>query len=246
MQDSREVLILTDDRGEVTIPKYEIKELREIQPGDLTQTGEFIPEQVFATRYFITTNGLPIKKGESYVLWNLWGPDFQFGVGENVSVGVLTSWVGIPIIGSVKYSFQVGENAFMGVGSLLGTGSWAAPEFGLALPYGSLTLGSRRDNINFSGGYGLVWGSGNQGGQVLLSVAGIKRMTKKASFVLDSFILPNVGGGDLDAGTIALILPGIRLQWKEKNAFQFGFGGLVADGELIPAPIPAVQWFMGF
>lgn len=236
-QDAREILIETQDRGQILIPKYQIKEMKELKPGELSPSGEYIPAQIFATRYFITTNGLPIEKGESYILWNLYGPDFQFGVGKNLSVGILTTWFGVPIIGSVKYSLQLGENTSLGIGTLLGTGSWAAPEFGLALPYTALTFGNRRSNLTFSAGYGAVWSEGESEGRALLSVAGMTKVTKNMSLVFDSFIVP---------GTVALLIPGFRFQSKDDKAFQFGFAGIVVDGELLPAPIPFIQWFKKF
>lgn len=236
-QDAREILIETQDRGQILIPKYQIKEMKELKPGELSPSGEYIPAQIFATRYFITTNGLPIEKGESYILWNLYGPDFQFGVGKNLSVGILTTWFGVPIIGSVKYSLQLGENTSLGIGTLLGTGSWAAPEFGLALPYTALTFGNRRSNLTFSAGYGAVWSEGESEGRALLSVAGMTKVTKNMSLVFDSFIIP---------GTVALLIPGFRFQSKDDKAFQFGFAGIVVDSELLPALIPFIQWFKKF
>ena len=80
--DAREVLIDTKNIGQVSIPKHEIKELREITAGELSAKGEFQPNETFATRYFLTTNGLPIEKGDNYILWNWYGPDIQFGVGK--------------------------------------------------------------------------------------------------------------------------------------------------------------------
>ncbi len=234
-QNAREILIETQDLGQIVVPKYQIKEMKEIVPGDISSSGEYIPAQIFATRYFLTTNGLPIEKGESYILWNLWGPDFQFGAGENLSVGILTSWIGVPIVGSIKYSVELGENTSLAVGALLGTGSWAVPEFGLALPYAGLTFGSRRSNITFSAGYGLVWNGGDSRGEALLSVAGMTKVAKNMSFVFDSFIVP---------GTLVILIPGLRFQSKDDRAFQFGFGGGVIDGETFP--LPFVQWFKKF
>ena len=245
-QDAREVLIDTQDRGEIIIPKYQIKEMRELKPGELSQKGEYIPEEVFSTRYFITTNGLPAEKGESYILWSLWGPDIQFGVGKNTTVGVLTTWFGVPIIGSFKYAIELGDNSNLALGTLLGTGSWASPDFGIALPYAALTFGNRRSNLTFSGGYGAIWGDGESGGRALVSVAAMTKITKSTSLVFDSFIVPNAGGGNIDTGTVALLFPGLRIQTRDKSAFQFGFAGLIADGELLPFPIPAVQWFKKF
>lgn len=239
-QDAREILMDTEKMGQVIIPKHEIKEIREIKKDEISAGGEYIPAEVFSTRYFITSNGLPIEKGDSYILWNLFGPDFQFGIGKNFGVGVMTSWFAVPIIGSAKYSLELHENISLGLGVLVGTGSWSAPQFGLALPFGSLTFGDRRTNMTFSSGYGVIWTAENTGGQgrLLLSIAGMSKVGKKTSLVFDSFIFPssnNTGG--------ALLLPGIRLNTESKKAFQFGFGAMVLDGKLVRSPIPVVQWF---
>ena len=87
-QDEREVLMDTKDMGRFYIPKHLIKE---IKPIFQDEKDHYLTEELFATRYFITTNGLPIKKGENYIQWNLYGPDFQFGVADNFGVGGMTS-----------------------------------------------------------------------------------------------------------------------------------------------------------
>ncbi len=237
-QDAKEVLIDTKDRGQVSIPKYQISEIREVSKKELSATGNYIPEEVFATRYFITTNGLPIEKGDSYILWNLWGPDFEFGIGKNVGVGVMTSWFGVPIIGSIKYTINLAPKVNMALGGLLGTGSWVEPGFGLAVPYAALTFGDRKSNISFTGGYGAVFYEGNNNGRALFSVAGMTKVSKKVSLVFDSFIAPK-GNND---NSFSLIIPGIRLQTARNSTFQFGFAGLFnQDNQVIP--IPFIQFF---
>ena len=158
-RDAREILLKTKDLGEIYIPMHVIESIREILPD---APNPYIEDDIFATRYFITTNGLPIKKGENYILWNLYGPDFQFGVKENFGVGVMTSWGAVPIVFSAKYSKDLGENKSIAFGALAGTGSWAIPEFGLLLPYTTLTLGDRKNNISFSLGYGLLFYPGDE------------------------------------------------------------------------------------
>lgn len=210
-QDAREVLIKTEDLGEIYIPRHEIKEIREAIGDDLKKPGEFIPAEIFATRYFITTNGLPVEKGETYMLMSLLGPDFQFGVGENVGLGILTTWIGTPLIGSVKYSIPVTENFSTGLGLLVGTGSWTWPDFALALPYGVATWGDRTKNINFSFGYGGVTYNVEEyvyndlmgqdiyrtrrenEGNFLISFAAMAKIGSNISFVFDSFIVPRTG-----------------------------------------------------
>lgn len=126
-QDSREVLLLTNDNRQIYVPQYIIKEIIEVNLSDFNQKGEFIGEDNFATRYFITTNGLPIKKGEHYIQWNLFGPDFQFGLGKNFGVGIMTTWVGMPIVGTIKKSWQLRENVHIALGGLVSSGTWATP-----------------------------------------------------------------------------------------------------------------------
>ena len=253
-QDAREVLLLNQDGRQIYIPQYMIKEIILLEKKDFNGKGEYIADDAFATRYFLTTNGLPIKKGEHYVQWNLFGPDFEFGVGKNLGIGLMTSWIGMPIIATVKKSFRISEKSQFALGSLVGTGTWAAPEFGGLLPYGSLSFGDRKHNVAFSGGYGAVWTNGDSYGRAVAGVAAMFRISEKVSFVFDSFVLfPREGTlvtspygytyfkGRRDG--FALIIPGIRWHQDDRSAFQFGLTGVVAERELIPFPIPMVQWF---
>lgn len=202
-QDAREVMMETTTIGQVIIPKYEIKEIREVNPKDFSVSGQYIPNEVFSTRYFITTNGLPIEKGESYIQWNLYGPDVQFGVAKNFGVGVMTTWIACPIVASAKYSIKLSKNTSLGLGTLLGTGSWTAPEFALALPFAALTFGDRKANITFSAGYGAVSSKRYEydmytgqsrsrkhtENRMLLSTAFMFKVGPKVSFVFDTFIV---------------------------------------------------------
>ena len=226
--------------GEVIIPKHEIFSIKELSDTDLNESGDYKGKTIFATRYFITTNALPIEKGESYIQWNLYGSDFQFGIGKNFGFSIMSSWVGIPIIVTAKYTFNVAEGINMGVGTLLGTGSWALPDFELALPYFVVSIGDRSTNLNISGGYGALWIDGDFEGRTLFTVAGMTKISPKISFVFDSFICPDFSNKN---ESFALIIPGIRWQIENKNAFQFGFSGVYFEDEFLPAPIPMVQWY---
>jgi len=244
-QDSKEVIVVTKKLGEVSIPKYQIREIKKATDKDFSGDGTYVPEEIFATRYFLTTNGLGLKKSESYVVWNLYGPDIQFGVADNFSVGLMTSWFGMPIIGTAKYSFNVTENVNIAAGLLAGTGSWAIPDFGLMMPFGALTFGDRRHNLNFAAGYGTVWFDQDNASTGMFSIGGLSRISKKVSFVFDSFIIPERAGVE-NSGTLALLIPGFRIQNHMDRAFQFGFAGFLFEGEAIPLAIPMVQWFRRF
>jgi hypothetical protein len=125
----------------------------------------------------------------------------------------------------------------MAVGGLLGTGSWAEPSFGLAVPYVAFTFGDRKNNLSFSGGYGAVFYTGESNGRVLMSVAGMTKVAPKVSLGFESFIVPAIA----DLQSLAILIPGIRLQTDRNRTFQFGFGALYTDGNF--APIPFIQLF---
>lgn len=261
-QDEREIILETKENGKLAIPKYMIKSIKELKPEEVNEKGEYIPSEVFSTRYFITTNGLPIEKGESYIQWNLYGPDFQFGIGKNTGVGIMTSWIGMPVIGTFKYSISLGKKINFGLGTLLGTGSWALPDYGIALPFSALTLGDRRTNVTLSMGYGAVIAEGKTDGRFLLSGAALAKIGKKVSLVFDSFIMTDGGyktvndeNTDPNTGIVtsisrqekragfALLIPGVRWQLETNKAFQFGFAGLLVKNEFLPVPIPMIQWY---
>ena len=210
-QDARELLLQSEEVGLVYIPKHEIKEIIIIERGEDAYAGG-----LFATRYFLTTNGFNINRGDNYVQWNIFGPDFQFGVRDNFTVGIMTSWVGIPIIATTKYSRQITDGIYGGVGFLGGTGSWAFPRYGLALPFGFVSLGNRVNNVNFTGGYGALFTEQTESvpriinvptewstnqyeydnteknrteGRPLFSIAGMFKINTKFSFVFDSFFM---------------------------------------------------------
>lgn len=241
-ENSREILFLTKNNKQIYIPQHVIEKIELVKKSDFNEKGAFVGEDKFATRYFITTNGLPIKKGEHYVQWNLFGPDFQFGIGKDLGVGVMTSWIGVPIIGTIKKSWKLGEKSQFAIGGLVGTGSWADFSVGGALPFGTLSFGDRSKNIAVSGGYGALWGfgSGAVEGRAITSIAGMIKISKNLSMVFDSFILlPS--SRSITSNQFALIMPGIRWHQDEGKAIQFGFAGIANDDGLFP--VPMVQWY---
>lgn len=246
-QDEREVLLETKEIGRLYIPKHEIKSIRELTASDI-KAGSVIGNNMFATRYFLTTNGLRMKKGDSYALFTWWGPEIQYGVSDGLTLGVMSSWLAVPIVLTAKTTFNANENLHFGLGLLAGTLSWADWGSYGALPYGTVTFGNSRNNFNITGGYAIISGSGiedmygnSTGRQTsnapLLSVGCLFRITNKVSFVGDSFIY-------MKSGSFAIIVPGIRVSNRPNRAFQFGFAGISIDGKLTPVPLPMLSWFI--
>ena len=274
-EDERELSVKVSDGRMIIIPQYIVKEIKPIKPGELSEKGVFVGEDRFATRYFITTNGLPLKKGEHYIQWNLFGPDFQFAVSDRFGLGIMTTWLALPIIGTAKYSIPLKNDFQFALGTMVGTSSWITllgsdANAGGALPFGTLSYGTRRANLAVSGGYGVIWADGDSDGRALTSVAGTIKVSSRISLVFDSFIVikgktkrstttqwqsvydPNTGTYTDQLVTtttedrrpgLGLFIPGVRWHQAEGKAFQFGFTGISFDGELLPVPMPMVQWY---
>lgn len=243
--DEREILLNSTSIGKIFIPKHEIKAIKEINAADVNGKG-YIGEDDFATRHILTPNGHALGKGNNYAQLNLWGPDVEFGVGKKFTVGIMTSWLAIPLVGTAKYSFEITPKLHLGTGLLAGTLSWANPSgFGF-LPYGALTLGDRKNNVTFTGGYLTVGASGNSASQPLFSIGALARLSNKVTFVFDSFIVPPAGEDVLNIGTVAIFVPGLRFSGNPGKSFQFGFAGVSAGDQLIPFPFPVVSWLRAF
>jgi hypothetical protein len=248
--DAREVLVRTQDRGDVYIPKHEIKEIKELEKGQLDSSGNLILKHMFSTRYFLTTNALPMDKGDNYAQINLFGPEFHFGVGKTFNLGIMTSWIGAPIIGAAKQSFKLADGAHFAVGGLFGTGSYVFRNLRwFALPFGALTLGNSKSNFNISYGYGMVntikynysygrnYAFNQTDGSSLLSIAFMTQLNNKITFLFDSMILFD------DGDALGFLSPGLRFQIEENKAFQFGFLIAGSNGEFLRIPFPMVSWF---
>lgn len=63
--DGREILLLTEHIGKIYIRKENIVSIKPFEEKQVQKfNGEYITPGPFTTRYFFTTNSLPIKKGD--------------------------------------------------------------------------------------------------------------------------------------------------------------------------------------
>ncbi len=236
--DGREILVNTLKLGKLYIPKHEIKSISLVNKEEIL-AAKLPEDDFFSSRYFITTNGFNQKKGDHYLLMHIFGPEVQFAVTDNITVGGLTSWIGMPIVLSLKYSAKLTDNLHVGVGVLGGSLSWSNIAANGFLPYGSVTIGNLKHNITFSGGGIFVQDENNAHQSALFSVAGMVRLGEKVSFVVDSF------GFKETNSDVVVVMPGIRIG-SNKNAFQIGLTQVYVDDEFIPFPIPTLGWFKRF
>jgi hypothetical protein len=254
--DGRELLLETSDIGKIYIPKNEIKTISSEKTHEMNILGK--PEEYFAfnTRYAFTNNALPIKKGDHYASISWYGPEVHFAVSKGFSVGVMSTWLAVPVILALKYTFPTkNEKLHFSLGSLLGSSSYAN-NFSISLGYGYLKGGDMIDvaipGTYVSPNYPLyVTEESPLRASPIFSFAGIVKVSKKASLFFDSMISISEqektfsayeGGFDPQTGkespfitkvtrenlwTSAFILmPGMRFQTKETQSFQVSLAGI--------------------
>jgi hypothetical protein len=153
--DGREILLETEALGKIYIRKEEISRISNVEDEKHIINGVYNTEGPFTTRYTFTTNALPIKKGENYAMVNLYGPEVHFAVSDNLNIGVMSTWIGSPIVLAMKYSMKTSnKNINLSVGLLSGTSSFINSFRGFGgLAFGNITFGDRRRNITIAAGY---------------------------------------------------------------------------------------------
>ena len=200
--DGREILLLTYDLGKIYLSKQNIKSIKPYNSKIVGyEDGELYVNSPFTTRYYFTTNALPLKKGENYAMIHLYGPEIHFSLNKRLSLGIMTTWIASPFVFAAKYAIPT-KNAKVnfGLGTLFGTSGYLNTFRGYGgLHWGMLTLGNETKNITFSAGYSyLKVGRENYSNTVtkpeklgkapVLSIAGIAKIGKKASFIFDSMV----------------------------------------------------------
>ena len=155
---ARELLIETQTIGKIYIPKSEVKRITLIENQDEIKNGELREESPFSTRYAFTNNALPIKRNDHYAMVNLFGPEVHFAVNDRLNLGVMTTWIGSPLIAVGKYTIPTSNKKVnFSIASMLGTSGYLQSFRGFGgLHWGTVTFGDRKNNISISGGFGYV------------------------------------------------------------------------------------------
>lgn len=157
--DGREVLLISKEIGKIYLLKENIKSIEPFKEGDFKIVdGEYRSSGPFTTRYYFTTNALPIKKRENYAMINLFGPEVHFAVSDKFSAGIMTTWIASPMVVSLKYTVPTNNPKInFGLGTLMGTSGYLMQGRGYGgLHWGMLTFGDRLTNFTISGGFAYI------------------------------------------------------------------------------------------
>lgn len=309
--DGIEFGIIDEFLGLVILSKDQIASIEKINlnPADASNSGEpFVPKGAFTTRNIFTANAFNIEKGKHYAMFNLYGPEVHIAVNDRLNVGAIATWIGSPLGIETKYTLTNEDSKVkFAIGGIGGNGGYLTQfKYNTGLVWGTLTMGSRQNNISLSAGYGLfesqeMWAdSGSYAmpdynydnlteaewiatqhdistgtvtySSLVFSVAGALRVGRKTSLIFDSMFFPKVKANrqsNFDSDwmpddtyivhvtdveetgnrSLAVIMPGCRIQSTSTKAFQFSVAGIMAtdnDGDFTPIPIPMCSWFRGF
>ena len=100
----------------------------------------------------------------------LQGPEVHFAVNDNLSLGVMATWIASPIAIAAKYSFNAKPESktHFALGTIIGSSGYiaAAQAFG-GIHWATVTQGTRKSNVSFSAGYAYanLPGTGNDLGR---------------------------------------------------------------------------------
>lgn len=258
--DGREILLNSLSIGKIYLTKSEIKEITDIASKNDVKEGVYVGDDIFATRYFISTNGFTVKKKDTYVMLSLFGPEFQKAITDRFSLGIMTTWGFAPFAATGKYSMPIAKNTYWGAGFIAGSSTWIESfRFAGGLLFSSLTYGDRNYNISGSLGYGFLKDFSprtettyvfdpnsnitsqtthtyNRTGNALLaSLAGTARLGRKASFILENFYYNDSNN------KLFVMIPGFRFSNSPNRAFQFGVAGVFSKNASFP--LPMASWF---
>ncbi|MEJ6797442.1 MAG: hypothetical protein QNK75_00255 [Crocinitomicaceae bacterium] len=157
--DGREILFLSKDVGKIYLRKENVQSIVPYKSEDFQIVdGEYRSTGPFTTRYYFTTNALPIKKKENYGMINLYGPEVHFATSDRFSVGLMTTWIASPMMLAMKYSIPTkNPKVNYGLGTLFGTTGYLNQFRGYAgLHWGMVTIGDRSTNFTLSGGFSYI------------------------------------------------------------------------------------------
>ena len=238
------ILLLTlEKKDKIRIPKYDIESMEEIDQRRILNGDLLKGESIFATRYAVTTNGLPMKKGDAYFhSFYFLIYDVEYAVSEHISIGAMTTFLGTPFLFNVKYATELSSDLHLGAGIIAGPLSLFQPSSGsIIIPYTSLTFGNRRNNLSFTAGYPSFATGNNSGGQLLFSVGAMAGISKSSFFVFDSFIF---NAANVNA---FFLMPGIRVESpKNSSAWTFHIGAVGVNDKIAPLPIPVITYAHAF
>jgi len=248
-----QVTITSISLGEITVPITEISAINYVDVKNLItdKNGRFIDFHN-STHHFFFPSGYSLRKGQSYyeniyIFYNsyTYGVTDNFSITAGAEVATLLFNSSTPLIFvSAKFSvpFKNDKAAF----ALNGT--YIRIPFnnseGFAILTGSLTLGSRNNNVTLGVGLGFNTSTGINDEVIPVSFSMMQRLSHKLSFVSENYIFIEDDFGN----TSGIISAGLRIHFKDNGgAFNVGLFRPIIDDSfgIIAAPLVSATISIG-
>ena len=192
-EDTRELEVIKSDGTRVIIPTYAV------QMRTAIRNPKALGPIIHPTRYLYAPSAIPLKKGEGYLnMIYFLLLQAQYGITDNVSIGMTTTPILMPTFVNVKYGGKIGEDLYASFGGQVGK-LFYGDEESLGLLFANITYGNKEANITLNTGYGFYTQSNEQ--LPIIEVSGLYQTSPKVSLVGEFWVLlhqsfaPTVIGG---------------------------------------------------
>lgn len=187
------IRVMTENLGEITIQKKDIKRLIEL--GELkSKDGTYWLSNPQATRYFWVPNAYSLKKGEGYyqnvwVLFNqaVYGFSDHFSGGIGLMPTFLFGGASTPAWLTLKFSVPVIENKLNMGGGMLAGMVIGESNSGFGIVYGISTIGSEDKNLNI--GLGWAFAGGEIASTPTVNISGMIRISPKGYLLTENYFI---------------------------------------------------------
>jgi hypothetical protein len=232
--------ISTQNLGQITLSKSAIKSIKIIEESEI-KNGQYLFPNPHPTRYFFGPSAIPLKKGEKYFQnAYLLSNSIQVGLSDQVSIG---GGVVVPFLFYVtpKFGKKISENIHVGGGILIASSLISNLNLGVGVAYGSLTLGSKENNITLNVGWGATKGdsydaltnttktSWNFANKPMFTISGMTRISRRCMLVSENWFFAvneytydaQMQANGVKSNYNGILSGGLRIM-LEKSSFDFG------------------------
>jgi hypothetical protein len=208
--DGREVVIMDRTKGKLILPKYSIKSKEMVKQSNIVGN-MIVHANPHPSRYLFSPSAIALKKGEGYMNWFYFLLfQMQYGITDNFSAGITTSWFLAPTMLNLKYTIPVDDKLNLAVGGQVGK-LWITDDNVVSLGFASGTYGTSESNVSLNVGYG----SYERDGISIATLSGVHRIGEHASVMGEFwYCQPNSGDPFFMGG------PALRLYSGRKATFD--------------------------
>ncbi|WP_242927699.1 hypothetical protein [Pontibacter vulgaris] len=236
------IKLMTESAGEVLIPNNQIRSAKVLDEAKFRK-GVYWFENPNSSRYLFGPSAFSLRKGEAYyqntyLVLN----SFSYGVTNNFTIGggfeLISTFTGNPIVFlTPKYSFPITEKLRAGAGVFYANAIGTSDNFsGLGIGYGLVTYGNTDDNATVGLGYGFV--DEEFSSQPVITISGMKRVSRKVGLVTENWIVPA-------DGSYGIFSYGMRFM-GEKITVDLAFLNNADIASEIPIGVPYVDFVIKF